>query len=290
MDTLLITGATGFVGFNFIKDYSTQFKIFIIVRKSSNTSALKKILPEDQILYFNPETIESCLNTISAKYFLHLATYACFDHQKDDIKKLINSNIEYPALVLDAFIKSGGKKLLNIGSYWQHYNNELYLPNSLYAATKQAFEDLIDYYANHKGLNSISLHLFDTYGPNDKRKKIFNIVSDAFNNNKPLSLTSGEQILNLTHVNDVTNGLKIALELLESTNLKHQKYLLRNQNEVTLKDAINTYIQVKNISPQLVWGERCHTARDFFESVKCLDVLPEWKAKIPLNKGLKESF
>ena len=70
---------------------------------------------------------------------------------------------------------------LTAGTAWQHYNNQSYDPVCLYAATKQAYECLIDYYVKVHGLHAVTVKLHDTYGEGDERGKLFYLLQSSRN-------------------------------------------------------------------------------------------------------------
>ena len=49
--------------------------------------------------------------------------------------------------LVEALAQGGCGTFVNTGSAWQHVDGEPYRPKSLYAATKQAFEDIVHFYA-----------------------------------------------------------------------------------------------------------------------------------------------
>ena len=67
----------------------------------------------------------------------------------------------------------GVKILVNTGTSWQHYENKDYSPVNLYAATKQSFEAILQYYVEVASLKAITLKLFETYGLDDPRPNFF---------------------------------------------------------------------------------------------------------------------
>ena len=74
-------------------------------------------------------------------------------------------------------INAGCYRMVNTGTSWQHYENSDHRPSNLYAATKQAFEEILNFYATAYPLRVCSLHLSDTYGPNDIRPKLFGFLT-----------------------------------------------------------------------------------------------------------------
>ena len=85
---------------------------------------------------------------------------------------------------------------------WQHFGTPDYRPVNLYAATKQAFEDVLAYYADAQGIAAVTLELYDTYGPGDPRRKLIRILFEAARSGEPIQLSPGEQVIELLHVDD----------------------------------------------------------------------------------------
>ena len=109
---------------------------------------------------------------------VHLATLFVAQHQPEDIKDLILSNIYLGTAILEALKGSKVKWFLNTGTIWQNYrpNCRRYHPTNLYAATKQAFIDMAAYYVETSRLKFVTLKLSDTFGDGDTRRKLFTIL------------------------------------------------------------------------------------------------------------------
>ena len=80
---------------------------------------------------------------------------------------------------------------LHVGSFWQ-FNTGEYFPNSFYAAAKQAFHDMLLYYRNIRKIPAATLVLYEIFGPNDQRRKLWSTVMLAGAGSK-VPLTEGIQ-------------------------------------------------------------------------------------------------
>ena len=55
---------------------------------------------------------------------------------------------------------------------WEYYEDKK-IPVNLYAATKSAFDQILNYYYSAYQLQIITLHLFDTFGEMTLEKNLF---------------------------------------------------------------------------------------------------------------------
>lgn len=72
----------------------------------------------------------------------------------------------------------------------------------------------MQYYIEASGLRVITLKLFDTYGPDDPRPKLMNLIQRMAMDNQPLAMSPGEQQIDLVHVEDVVRAFMVASERL----------------------------------------------------------------------------
>lgn len=272
---VLISGGTGFLGSTFIKKYSSLYEFLVISRQDIPNVVHPKNLTLELLQEFRPE------------YFMHLAAHSTMGADYKTVKETIRTNIEFPTLVTELFFQAGGKKILNVGSYWEHMNNAEYSPNSIYAASKKSFEDLLQYYVDIKGVSAVTLKLFDTYGKNDPRRKILRIIYDSHKNQLPLDISGGDQIISLVHAEDVAEAFEVGLKAISKG---HQSYLVKAKQVVKLKEIINEFCRINNLSPKLNWGARPYSSQDFFTEVTVNPLLPGWSPKIALTDGLKDLF
>ncbi|WP_181892103.1 NAD-dependent epimerase/dehydratase family protein [Helicobacter cinaedi] len=83
---ILLTGATGFVGTNFVLQLRDKYSITALVRKSSNTSKIESLC---KIYYY--ESVDSLLQLFQKEYFdgvVHLATTYSISQAPQNLKNL----------------------------------------------------------------------------------------------------------------------------------------------------------------------------------------------------------
>lgn len=289
--TVIVTGATGFIGKHLVERLSQDgYKVVLLVRK---TSVLKTRSSDNIVRVDVDGTVEqltNLFNNTKPMMVLHLASLYLPTHQPDDVQKLVASNISFPSQLLEAMKLSGIKKFLNTGTSWQHYNNEKYDPVNLYAATKQSFEDILQYYVSAEGFSSITLKLFDTYGPADERKKLFHLLRDSTQNTNGLEMSPGDQLLNIVYIDDVIEAFVAAIALLEKgPQYKNDSFAVSaNDDEIiSLRELVGLYSDVTGTTPNIKFGARPYRAREVMQPWTNGTRVPNWKPKISLRDGIR---
>jgi nucleoside-diphosphate-sugar epimerase len=201
---ILVTGATGFIGTHLVGSLlESGHNVAILKRSESGLKGLEPV--HEKIHIFISDTYKDiCLGIkeFAPDAVVHLAALYLNQHKLEHIVDLINSNIVFGTHVLEAMTENGITRFLNIGTRWQHLKNKRYNPANLYSATKEAFKDILVYY-EIKGIKYKTIELGDTYGIGDTRKKIMELLISACQKKGKLDLTPGEQILDLTAVDDI---------------------------------------------------------------------------------------
>jgi len=165
---------------------------------------------------------------------------------------------------------------INTGSYWQFDEHGAFLPNTLYAATKQAFCDLLACYVRWEGLSALTLVLYDTFGPDDPRPKIWSRVLDSKHGER-IPLTAGEQLVELVHIDDVVLAYQMAADLLISGSPAERLYCVRSERRATLRVLLESFNAHAGKDLTLAWGEIPYTRGQIFTPWQG-PLLPGWRA------------
>jgi len=287
----LISGATGFIGCNLIKKLLNDGNnVIAIARCNSNISDEMRALTEDNIFIFdnNIDQLDEFLDRHKPDIFIHLAALYITQHSKNDVERLITANITYPAILFESVIRSGCNKIINTGTSWQSFNNISNNPASLYSATKEAIESILNFYVSSAKASAITLRLFDTYGPNDNRKKLISMLVESFSTNSQVEMSEGEQEIDLVYIDDVLNAYLIAAEILKNSKpYKHMIYGISSNNPITLKELVEIINATLNKKPNIAWGVKPYREREVMKTWKSFERLPGWEPKIGLKEGLK---
>lgn len=287
---IVITGATGFVGSNLVTFFlKKNFDIYLIVRENSDLSNISTESSNLKIFKYDEDLSKliSFFLEVNPICTFHLASNFIAEHHPSDINSLVASNISFGLHLLEAMKEAKVNTLINTGTSWQHYNNEDYNPVCLYAATKQAFENLIEYYVQAEDFKVITLKLFDTYGETDTRPKLINLLNKFADENIELNMSPGEQILNLVHISDVCYAYNVAFDFIQDKNfIGHKKYSVESNENFKLKDIISLFEKITGKAINVNWGGKYYRKREVMKIWTNGNKLPNWKPIISLEEGL----
>lgn len=285
---ILITGATGFLGTHLAAHLHSQgHRVGCLSRPNSALPESIADLPNWPV-DDNGHGFKEALNDFAPEVIVHLAALYVAEHRPDDISPLVRSNIEFGAHLLDAMREAGCNAMVYAGTSWQHFRNEAYCPANLYAATKQAFTTIAAYYIDSAGLRLLELDLYDSYGENDPRRKLVNILKIAAQSSDTLPMTGGEQHAHFVHVEDLSRGLELACELVcKSEPGQHLVYRLPSMGVVSLRQLVTAFNAARPERPvKVAWGALPYRTREVFQPWEAAEVLPNWQPKISLHEGL----
>lgn len=257
---VVITGASGLLGSHFVLEFSQKYnEIVALYRTEKAISVIEKIFKYyNKIEFFDKVTWVKCdINNVkllknvtkNADLVIHSAALVSFE--KEDIKKLNETNIEGTKNVLEAIKYSNVKTLIYISSVATIRNKNkggYFVENgsvlgerawTYYAKSKQTAEDLVLEYRNNGG-KTVIINPGVILGPsniNNSSTAIFKTVKDGLK-----FYTTG--INGFVDVRDVVYS---CCKLLNIDNVK-DRYICVGNN-VSFKDVFKEIAKNLNINP-----------------------------------------
>ncbi|KTT98270.1 hypothetical protein NS355_09565 [Sphingomonas yabuuchiae] len=282
MPTALVTGATGFIGGHLVKALSScGWDVHATIRDNTPPAVTAHRLDGTQ----------ACLNdilaTVRPDVVFHLASLFLADHRADQVEPLAAANIVFPMQLVEAMVQADCHKLVNTGTAWQFDSQGAVAPVNLYAATKQAFEAILPYYRDARGLSTISLRLFDTYGPSDPRRKLIRILLDAATIGERLDMSPGEQIVDLTHIDDVVSAfLGAGQRLLDSNEPLDEEFFVSGERQ-SVKALVEIVGEALRKPISVHFGGRPYRPREVMLPVEPGQrIMPGWQRRRSLVEAL----
>lgn len=286
----LVTGATGFVGSNLVRRLVADgWDTHIITRPVSSLELLNDVSDRLTVHWYDGtvENLHEIVRLSKPDMVFHLASLFLSQHTSSDIERLFSSNILFATQLVESLVANGVLRIINTGTSWQHYENREYSPVNLYAATKQAFESILQYYVEASGLQVITLKLFDTYGPHDPRPKLLNLLEKMAREGSTLAMSPGDQLIDLVYIDDVVDAFLLAAQRLQTMHVqRHECFALSSGKPLTLRELVVVYSQLCGRKISIEWGGRPYRQREVMIPWTSFATLPTWFPKISLESGL----
>ncbi len=279
----MVTGATGFVGRHLVRRlFDDGWSVAALVR---NADADLPGAVDQHTVSGDVEQLTSVVANIRPTVCFHLATAFRGVHVAADIDPMVETNIGFGTKLAEAVSRSGDCRFVNTGTVWQHYHAQTYSPVSLYAATKQAFTDVLRFYQEVDHLDVVTLELTDTYGPGDTRPKLLPHLVRAVREGLPVELTDGTQLIDLLHVSDAVSAL-----LATANGESGATYGASSDAAITLKELVQRVEAVSGESVDARWGARQARPREMMRPWMVSDPPPNWSPTMSLEDGIAELF
>lgn len=292
MKKVLITGITGYIGSHLARDLLPEYEVYGLVREPLNRTYIEDIASQIHFVYYDGtyDSMKIAVETSQPDLVYHLAAYYTGAHGAEHVPKLIESNVILGAYLLEAMTACGVPALVYATTYMTHYQGADYRPVNLYAATKQAFSDLLAYYTDSGLLRAVTLVISDTYGPGDHRPKVLNVVKKAAETGERMKFATGNIPYDVVYIDDVTAAFCCAGEQVIRGEFRNETFQIIPEAPLSLRETVEKMLQVNHLTLNAGWGERPAAEREMSELIRLYPTPPGWKPQVPLEDGLKNLY
>ena len=263
MKKLLVTGAAGFIGSNFVRYWSANNPDDRIVALDALTYAgnrknLTTLLNNSQFSFVKGDIcdlalVESLLDEHEIDTVVHFAAESHVDRSISGPDAFVHTNIVGTHTLLKAVRKHWLEGTRNDKHLFHHIStDEVYgtltaddpaftettpfSPNSPYAASKASSDHLVRAYHNTYGLNTTTTNCSNNYGPYQFPEKLIPLCLVNILNGKPIPIYGdGKQIRDWLYVDDHSRGIELVIK----NGIHGETYNIGGDNEWTNIDVIN---------------------------------------------------
>jgi len=292
---ILIVGGTGFIGYHLAKrSLQKGWKV-----TSISTKLPKKIRYLQKVKYIICDITKKKLLKKKIKksydYVVNLGGYV--NHQ--DKKKTFKSHYHGCKNLAEIFLKKNLISFIQMGSSVEYGSIKspqkenvkcnIKLNKSTYGKAKLLSSIYLqDLYAKKKFPSTI-LRLYLAYGPKQDINRLIPIIIKGCLKNKNFSCSSGIQLRDFIHVDDVVNAI---FKLFKSKKARGQIINIGSGKPKKIKTIIETIRRIaKGGYPQ--YGKiqfRKDEISELYPSIKKIKTIINWKPNISFVKGLKSTI
>jgi nucleoside-diphosphate-sugar epimerase len=250
---ILISGATSFLGRSLIPKLQKKNCTLLLFTSNKGTFKAEKIFKKKNLKIINQSQIKK-IKKFKPDIFLNLQTMYNYNTDFKNLSDLIEANFKIPLQLL-MLCSNSISRLISPSTYYIYGKNiNTIKPINLFAALKYSFSIVAEQQAVEKNFTYDEVILFDTFGIGDVRKKILNQIKLNFKNNKKLKLSPGNQVLDISDINEISDGF-IKL-IFKKKNKKNKKniFFASSKNRLTLKQLVNKCETIKKSKLNIQWG------------------------------------
>ena len=291
METVVVTGANSYLGIALVERLSQMnISVHIVARPKSDISRLIQRAPSVNIHNYNGKqsSLEKLLEESRPDTIFHLAGKYYKEDKPEYITSLIDSNITFGSQLLLASLNSSVKNFINTGSYFQFSGHNESAVN-FYGATKNSFNEILNYYSSLEKFLSTTLIIFDTFGPNDWRQKLFQAITEAVKTNEVMPIPAGNVPMYPVYIADVIDCYILAAQKLASkpNEIINKCFAVRGNEETSIKEIIRIFEQVTNKKIYTEIGAWPAPTREI-KNIWLGSTMSDWRPKYNLAKGIEK--
>jgi nucleoside-diphosphate-sugar epimerase len=285
--TILLTGATGFLGSHLLEALIKEgYKVVILKRSFSNTWRIDHLM--DKVKNYNIDIIpfEKAFEEQKIDVVIHTATN--YGRNNENVSKIVDVNLMFSLKLLETATYFNTNTFFNTDTLQYKY-----LSN--YTLSKKQFIEWLKTFGEAKKIKVVNLRLEHMYGPGDDAKKfVVWLMGQMLSNTAEINLTKGEQKRDFIFIDDIVNAYMLLLRQTERLpqvsefDVGTGKQISIKEFVLKLKDTVES-IYNKPISTKLNFGAIPYREGEMMEVVEDVNPLFDigWKPNFILADGLK---
>jgi nucleoside-diphosphate-sugar epimerase len=300
---ILITGATGFVGANLLRQLiDGKNDIHIIIRSTSNLWRINDIINKVNTQIYdltNRESVEELVLKIKPQIIFHLAVYGGYQFQKESLK-IINTNLLGTINLLDACCKIGFECFINTGSSSEYglknkpmSEDDLLEPINDYGIAKAAATLYCQAIGRRKNLPIFTLRLFSPYGYYEEPTRLIPYLIISCLKKNDLNLANPYAVRDFNFIEDVIDAYVKTYNNKENI-FPGDIFNLGNAEQRSVQEVFELIKKLTGYKKEPHWGKAklrdSDNAKVWIANNNKIKKIIEWKPQHNIENGLKKTI
>jgi CDP-paratose synthetase len=205
LSTILLTGATGFLGSHILEALlASEYHVVILKRSFSDTWRIAHLLDRIKAYDIDKEPLEQVFEKNRIDVVIHTATH--YGRNNGPVCKVVETNLLFPLHLLETAVQFNTDTFFNSDTLLYKYLN-------YYALSKKQFVEWLRIFSEEKKIKGVNLKIEHMYGSKDDPTKFVPWLVQQLNANaERIPLTKGEQKRDFIYVSDVVSAFLLLLD------------------------------------------------------------------------------
>jgi UDP-glucose 4-epimerase len=300
---VLVTGGAGFIASHLVDLLVEKgAKVTVIDNlkdgKSENLEQSKDKIRFKKVDVRDYDGLQEVIKERKIEIIFHFAANANVPYSVEDPTYDFETNAGGTFNILKSSVDNNVKKVIYASSaavygepaYTPIDENHPLNPISPYGASKLAGEKLGFAYYHTYGIPFVSMRIFNTYGPRQRRYVMFDFLKKLKENSEKLEvLGTGEQIRDYCYVTDTVNAFILAAE---NENAVDEAFNIAGGNPISIKELAELMVRILRLEGNT---EIYYTGKSWkgdiiklVADVSKITEMVEFKPKIGLREGISK--
>ena len=312
MKNILITGAAGFIGSNFVKHmidtYGDKYN-YIVYDKLTYAANMENLKPcEGKYTFVKGDicNLEQNLETLRKYNIDAVVNFAAESHVDNSIKRPLTfteNNVLGTHSLIEACKQVWGEgsnnRFIHISTdevYGSLNDNDPAFvetlplaPNSPYSASKASSDLIVRAYTETFNMNTSITRCSNNYGPNQHEEKLIPLMIKKAKNNEKLPIYgTGTNIRDWLYVEDHCSAIDVVLH----KGKKGEIYNIGGNNEKTNLYIVKTILKQLGKSEELISFVEDRKGHDYRYAINSSKIQKElgWTPSVTFEEGIKKTI